>query len=202
MLRNKIKVEFIMGIPEQLLRIAIGFFALFLLTRLLGRKEISELNFINFVSAIAIGSITADFVLNQNITILHGIIALTGWAAFTFVMSLIDIWSIKGRKIVSGDPVIVIKEGQIVDKELRKQQLDLDALMSLLREKNIFSIADVDFAIFETNGKLSVMPKENKQPVTKMDMNIPGKSKVYPLPTEDRKSTRLNSSHVAISYAV
>jgi uncharacterized membrane protein YcaP (DUF421 family) len=173
-----------MGIPELLLRIAIGFLVLFSLTRLLGRKEISRLSFFNFVSAIAIGSIAADFVLTQDITILNGIIALTGWAAFTFVMSLIDIWSIKGRKVVSGDPIIIIKDGKIVDKPLRKQQLDLDTLMTMLREKNIFSIAEVDYAIFETNGKLSVLPKEGKQPVTKTDMNVSKKSKVYPIPTE------------------
>ncbi|MFA1819944.1 YetF domain-containing protein [Virgibacillus oceani] len=173
-----------MGIPELLLRITIGFLVLFFLTRILGRKEISQLSFVNFVSAIAIGSIAADFVLNQDLTILNGVIALTGWTAFTFIMAFIDIWSIKGRKIVSGDPVIVIKEGKIVDKALRRQQLDLDALMAMLREKNVFSIAEVDYAIFEANGKLSVMLKQGKQPVTKIDMNIPGKCRVYPIPIE------------------
>jgi uncharacterized membrane protein YcaP (DUF421 family) len=173
-----------MGIPELLLRITIGFLVLFLLTRILGRKEISQLSFVNFVSSIAIGSIAANFVVNQDINILHGVIALVGWTVFTFAMAFIDIWSIKGRKIVSGDPVSVIKAGKIVDKALSRDQLDLDALMAMLREKNIFSIAEVDYAIFETNGKLSVLPKEGKQPVTKTDMNVPGKSKVYPIPTE------------------
>ena len=99
-------------------------------------------------------------------------------------MAFIDIKSKTLRKVVTGDPTIVIKEGKIVDKALRLSRLDLDSLNAMLRQQNIFSIADVDYAIFETNGKLSVMPKENKKPVTKSDMNIPIQPKVYSIPTE------------------
>jgi len=173
-----------MELSELIIRIAIGFLVLFTLTRFLGRKEISQMTFFNFVSAIAIGSITANFVLNQNVSIRNGVIALVGWAIFTFLMAFIDIKSKTLRKVVTGDPTIVIKEGKIVDKALRLSRLDLDSLNAMLRQQNIFSIADVDYAIFETNGKLSVMPKENKKPVTKSDMNIPIQPKVYSIPTE------------------
>lgn len=99
-------------------------------------------------------------------------------------MDFIDLKSKALRKVVSGDPVILIKDGKIMDKSLRSSRLDLDTLTAMLRQQNIFSIADVDYAIFETNGKLSVMPKEDKKTVTKLDMNVPSKQKVVPIPTE------------------
>jgi uncharacterized membrane protein YcaP (DUF421 family) len=173
-----------MDIIELIIRIAVGFLVLFTLTRIMGRKEVSQMTFFNFVSAIAIGSIAANLVVNSNLSIRNGIIALVGWSVFTLLMDLLDIKSKKARKVTTGDPIIVIKEGKIVEHALRKSRLDIDALNAMLRQKNIFSLADVDYAIFETNGKLSVMPKETKQPITKSDMNIMTQAKRYSLPTE------------------
>jgi uncharacterized membrane protein YcaP (DUF421 family) len=174
-----------MAISELLIRILLGFIVLFTLARSLGRKEISQMTFFNFVSAIAIGSIAANLVVNQNLSIRNGILALAGWAAFTLIMDIFDIKSKMARKITTGDPIIVIKEGKIVERSLKKSRLDIDALKAMLRQKNIFSLADVDYAIFESNGKLSVMPKEPKQPITKSDMNkVSTTKKLVPFPTE------------------
>lgn len=173
-----------MEFTELLLRIALGFVVLFTLTRILGRKEISQMTFFNFVSAIAIGSIAANLVVSQSLSIRNGVMALVGWSIFTLIMDLIDIKSKVLRKVVTGNPVVVIKEGKILKTALSSVRLDLDSLTAMLRQQNIFSIADVDFAIFETNGKLSVMPKENSSPLTKSDMNIPIKASVFPIPTE------------------
>lgn len=174
-----------MDIIELMLRITFGFLVLFSLTRIMGRKEISQMTFFNFVSAIAIGSIAANLVVSQNLSIRNGVIALVGWSIFTLVMDFIDIKSKKARKLVTGDPIIVIKEGKIIERALRSSRLDLDSLSAMLRQKNVFSMADVDYAIFETNGKLSVMKKEMKQSLTKADMNIMNtRPKVFPIATE------------------
>ncbi|SER57382.1 YetF domain-containing protein [Salipaludibacillus aurantiacus] len=173
-----------MDTSELILRIAFSFLVLFVMTRITGRKEISQMTFFNFASAIAIGSISANLVVNANFSIQHGFIALLGWTILTLVMDLIDIKSKEGRKVVTGDPVIVIKEGKIVDKELKNQRLDLDALNSMLRQQRIFSLAEVDYAILEPNGKLSVLSRDYNLPLTKQDMNITGPQKVFPLPTE------------------
>ncbi|WP_404332794.1 YetF domain-containing protein [Mesobacillus maritimus] len=173
-----------MNILELVLRIAIGFVVLFTMTRIMGRKEVSQMTFFNFTSAIAIGSIAANLVVSPNTSIINGVLALAGWTVFTLIMDFIDIKSKEGRKVTTGDPIIVIKEGKIVERALRKSRLDVDALNAMLRQKNIFSLADVDYAIFESNGKLSVMPKETKQPLTKSDMNIMTQTKQFPLPTE------------------
>ena len=174
-----------MELNELLLRLVLSFVVLFVMARIMGRKEISQMTFFNFVSAIAIGSIAANTVLNPNTPLSFGIISLVGWSAFTIILGFIDIKSKTLRKITTGDPVIVIKDGQIIKEALRNVQLNLNSLKSLLREKNVFEIADVDYAIFETNGKLSVMKKEIKQPLTKGDLKTFKKQfNIYPFATE------------------
>lgn len=173
------------NISELIVRITLGYVILFILTRIMGRKEISQMTFFNFVSAIAIGSIAANLVVSQNLSIRNGIIALIGWSVFTLIMDFIDIKSKKARIVTTGNPIIVIKEGKIIEQGLRKSRLDLDSLKAMLRQKNIFSVADVDYAIFETNGRLSVIKKEPIQSVTKSDMNITSMQKnIFSIPTE------------------
>ncbi|MBT2682435.1 DUF421 domain-containing protein [Bacillus sp. ISL-37] len=170
---------------ELVLRIAIGFIVLFSMARWSGRKEISQMTFFNLVSAIAFGSIAAALVVNPSVSILNGMIALLGWAAFTVLTDQIHIKSKKARKLLMGDPVIVIKKGKIMEDALRQTRLDTDSLQAMLREKNIFSMSDVDYAIFETDGKLSIMKKESKQTVTKSDLNIAmSQGNFVPLSTE------------------
>ncbi|ENH96329.1 hypothetical protein J416_11397 [Gracilibacillus halophilus YIM-C55.5] len=169
---------------ELLIRTACAFLGLFILTRILGRKEISQMTFFNFVSAIAIGSITANFVVNQNLSIRNGLFALLAWTIFTLIMDGMDIKSKALRKVVTGDPIVIIKEGKLIEESLKNSRLDIDSLNAMMRQKNYFSIADIEYAIFETDGKLSVLPKESKQPATKNDVNSTLVPKVYPIPTE------------------
>nr|WP_275899653.1 YetF domain-containing protein [Bacillus piscicola] len=128
---------------------------------------------------------------------LNGFLALAVWSALTII---IDFWNIKSkrfRKLVTGDAVIVIKNGVIVEDALRKVRLDIDSLRSLLRKKNVFSVADVAFAVFETDGKLSVLKKENKQTVTNESLN-PAFVPVNPdfLPTEVISDGTVNQKNI------
>ena len=170
-----------MTIPELVFRLAISFVTLLVLTRLMGRKEISQLTFFNFVSAISIGAIGASLAIDSSIGIRNGLIALVAWSAFTIFMGILDLKSPTFRVAVEGEPRILVKKGQIMEDELRKVRLDLDALNTLLRKKDIFSLSDVDYAIFETDGSLSVMKKEPQQSVTKSDMNMNLNQKSVPI---------------------
>src|SRR5699024_3914669 len=161
-----------MTIPELLLRLVLAFLVLFTMARIMGRKEISQMTFFNFVSAIAIGSLSANFALSQDVSIRNGVIAIIAWTIFTLLMGFMDIKSNNIRKVTTGQPLIVVKNGRIMENSLRKARLDIDSLRALLRQKNVFAISDVDYAIFETSGKLSVLKKELKQSVTKLDMNV------------------------------
>ncbi|WP_163538446.1 DUF421 domain-containing protein [Gracilibacillus sp. YIM 98692] len=173
-----------MQLSELLLRVFLGFIVLFILARTMGRKEISQMTFFNFVSAIAIGTITGSLVINQNLSIRNGIIALVGWTIITLLMGYIDIKFKKARKLTTGEPIIVIKEGKVMENSLRSTRLDMDALNALLRQSGVFSVQDVDYAIFETSGQLSVLKKQEKLPVTKSDLSFPNKVKVYPTATQ------------------
>ncbi|WP_208588960.1 YetF domain-containing protein [Gracilibacillus suaedae] len=187
-----------MDFPELTIRIISAFLVLLLLTRIMGRKELRQLTFFNFVSGIAVGSIAASLVVNQNLEIWAGIYALSGWAILTIIMGVVDIKSKKARKVIEGQPAILIKQGKIMEGELRKARLDIDALHSLLRKKNVFSVTDVDYAIFETDGTLSVMKKEDKQTLTKGDMHIQViKTEPFPIATEVISDGKINKSNLS-----
>jgi len=174
-----------MTIPELLLRLSIAFITLLALTRLMGRKEISQMTFFNFVSAISIGTLGASLAIDSSVSIRNGLIALAAWTAFTVIMSILDLKSPAFRKAVASEPLILIKKGKIMEEELSKVRLDMEALLALLRKKNVFSVTDVDYAIFETDGTLSVMKKEAQQTVTKSDVKrIQTKAAIYPIATE------------------
>ncbi len=187
-----------MGIWELVLRIAVSFIVLFCLARIVGRKEISQMTFFNFVSAIAIGTIAGSLAVNQDLSIRNGVIALAGWATFTLLMSVLDIKSKSIRKVTNGDPIIVIKDGQVSVDALRKTRLDMDTLRVMLRQQhNVFKIEDVDYAIFETNGKLSVLKKGLQQPLTKGDMNRVPTPNVYPIAAEVISDGTVNTKNLS-----
>lgn len=167
---------------ELAIRIVLSFFSLLILTRMMGRKEISQMTFFNFVSAITIGTIGGALISDSNFTISEGLFSLFGWSLLTILLGIIDIKSKKVRKVIEGDPLILIKNGEIMEKALRKVRLDVDALHTMLREKDVFSLMDVEYAIFETDGKLSVMKKESKQNVTKNDINLKPRLNKYTIP--------------------
>lgn len=185
-----------MSTSEIIWRVCLSFVVLFILTRIMGRKEISQMTFFNFVSAISIGSITANLAVNGNLSVQNGVIALVIWTVFTLIVAFIDIKSKKARKFTTGEPVIVIKEGRIMEDALRSTQLDIDALRTLLRQKNVFTFKEVQYAIFETSGQLSVLKYESNQPATKKDLNIIPKDNIYPLATEVISDGKINTNNL------
>ncbi|WP_019414393.1 DUF421 domain-containing protein [Paenisporosarcina sp. TG20] len=173
-----------MTVSVLIVRLLIAFTVLLILTRIMGRKEIAQMTFFNFISAISIGTIGASLAIDSTLSIRNGLIALVAWSIFTIVLGIISINSREARVLIEGQPRIVIKNGKIMEDELRKVRLDVDALNALLRVKNVFSIFDVDYAIFETSGKLSVMKKEPQKFVTKSDMGIQlTQPNIYPIST-------------------
>ncbi|WP_282172105.1 DUF421 domain-containing protein [Cytobacillus firmus] len=187
-----------MSVNETILRVTISFLVLFLLARLMGRKEIGQMTFFNWASAIGIGSIAGNLVVDDSTPIKDGVIALIVWTAYTVALDIIDLKSKRGRSVTTGDPLIVIKEGKIMEAALKVSRVDLDELQALLRQKDIFSFKDVDCAILESNGDLSVLKKENQQPVTKTDLNIKSLKNVhFPLPTDVISDGKINSENLS-----
>lgn len=186
-----------MPLSELSLRLLLAFLTLLILTRVMGRKEISQMTFFNFVSGIAIGTIGASLAIDASLSIRNGLFALVGWSIITLLLGYFDIKSKLFREAIEGKPRVVINKGKIMKNELKKVRLDIDALKALLRQKNVFSLKDVDYAIFETDGELSVLKKESEQPLTKADGEKQlSQSHVYPIATEVINDGQINVSNL------
>lgn len=154
------------------LRSLISLVVLFISARLMGKKQISQLNFLDYVVGISIGSIAASFAVDDTISYSHGLTGLIVYSIFPIVMSQITLKSIKGRKILGDTPTILIQNGKFVEGNLKKSKFNVNDVLEELRLQGVFSFKDVEFAILETSGKVSIQLKSPKQPVTCEDLEL------------------------------
>ena len=158
---------------EIIIKSIATFFILLLLAKLLGKKQLSQLTYFNYVTGITIGSIAANVMNVVGDTAIDELIALITWGILTYLTGFITTKSHKLEKIIDGEPNILIKNGKIQMAALKKIRMNITELVMMLREKDIFNINEVDYAILEINGKLSVLKKVKYRNVTNNDLNIP-----------------------------
>lgn len=152
---------------------ALSFVALFIIAKLLGKKQVGELDFIDYVVGISIGSIAAEMATNTADKPFYDY--LISFAVYFLLTLIIDILSTKTnllKKFFKGSPLVIIKDGKIDYEQLKKSKLDINDIVSLAREKNYFNFDDIAYGIFETNGTLSILPKSNLQPLVSEDLNL------------------------------
>ncbi len=154
-------------------RSVVAVISLFLLARLMGKKQISQLNFFDYVVGISIGSIAASMSCDDTISYTHGLAAMAIWAAFPIIISFLSLKSLRARKLIEGKPSVLIQNGHIMERNLAKEKYNLHDLLEELRIQGVFNVADVEFAILETSGKVSTQLKSQKQPLTAEDLQIP-----------------------------
>ncbi|TSI08659.1 DUF421 domain-containing protein [Lysinibacillus sp. BW-2-10] len=155
--------------PELLLialRSAIAFLFLLVLTRIMGKKQLSHLTFFDYVVGITVGSIAATISIDKNIQLVDGLAALLVWGIAPIILSYLGLKSRKLIKLTDGKPSILIRNGKIFEDIMKENKITIDELMMLLREEGIFKLEDVEMAILETNGELSVMKKSDVEPIT------------------------------------
>lgn len=160
-------------ILEAIIRSAFGFVSLVVLTRLVGKQQISHLTFYEFAAAITIGGITAELAGELDVSVWPIFTALVTFVALTILAGYISLRSRPLRKLIQGEPAVVVHNGKILEGNMAQLRYNLDDLMGQLRNKNVFNIDDVEYAILETNGELSVLLKSQNRPVTPRDLNIP-----------------------------
>lgn len=156
-----------------ILRSAGAFFLTLLLCRFMGRKLISRLNVFDFVAAITVGSLAAAMSVDIDTRVVFAAIALIVWAVLTFAMDLVVAKSLPARKIIDGEPIVVIQNGKILENNMRRIRFNLDELMQQLRVKKVYDPAQVEFAVLEPDGRFSVLLKTQYQPVTPSILNLP-----------------------------
>ncbi|MBB4824399.1 uncharacterized membrane protein YcaP (DUF421 family) [Sporosarcina luteola] len=168
---------------EMTIRTLASFIVLLLLARLMGKKQISQLTFFHYVTGITIGSIAADIAGESETPFVNGLYAMVVWALLTYFMNILALKSKKARILLDDTPTIIMHKGKLNEGAMKKSRLSLNELNMMLREQGIFSIKDVEYAILETNGQLSVMKKAAQESATKKDVKAPAPEPKY-VPTE------------------
>jgi len=157
------------------------FISLLVFTRVLGKTQVGQLTFYEYISGITIGSLAANIAAADADKVWNHFYDLVLFVVLTYAVSVITLKSRPLRKLMDGSPTIVIENGSIVEETMHSLRYDLDELHGQLREQGVLDPAEVQYAILETTGKLSVIKKTDYQPLTKSDFNIHLPDPVFPV---------------------
>lgn len=149
-----------------------GFIALFIIPKILGKTQIRQLTAFDFIYALLLGELVGNALYDPDVSILQMTLAIVTWGSLMSVTEFITQRFKGSRSLIEGQPSIVIRNG-ILDREImKKSKLDVNQLQHLLRLKDIFSVRDVEFAILEADGTVSVIPKSASQHPSRRDLNL------------------------------
>jgi len=164
-----------------LIRTIILYAIVVIVMRVMGKRQIGQLQPFELAVAIMISELAAVPMQNTGIPLISGIIPIATLLIAQIALSYISLRSTKARALICGRPSILIENGRINEASLRKELYTLNDLLEQLRIKDTANIADVEFAILETNGQLSIIPKSQKRPITPEDIQMPTKYEGLPL---------------------
>ncbi len=170
-----------MGLGELTFELILGFFSLLLMTRLLGKTQITQLTAFDFISALILGELLGNAIYDDDTGVVKILFAITVWGILIFAIQLMGQKSITIRNLFEGKPSLVIQKGVIDRQELKKNRMNINELQNLLRIKDVFSVREVDYAILEPNGSLTVLRKPEFDTPTLKDLNLPLNSKSLPM---------------------
>lgn len=145
--------------------------ALFVIAKVLGHKQMSQLDFFDYITGITIGSIAAEMATELE-TPWKPLIAMLVYGGIAVLLSVATEKLPRVRKFINGTPTIILSNGKLYRKNLKKAKLDLSEFMVLCRQEGYFNLNDIAVAVFEYNGRLTVLPKATKRPVNPEDMNL------------------------------
>ncbi len=153
-----------------LINSVVSFIYLFIISKLLGKKQIAQLEFIDYAVGISLGSIAAEWATKTDAPFYYYLIAMSIYFLLAYLVAIIGRKTTFLKRIMKGKPSTLIYEGKIIYENLNKCKIDVNDLLSMLREKDYFDIGDVAYAIFEPSGDISVLPKGNQKPVVIEDL--------------------------------
>lgn len=154
------------------LRSIISLITLFLVTKMIGKKQVSQLSLFDYVIGISIGNFAAEMTINLDSHILHGTIAVIIFGLIAYFISIATMKSIKLRRFFAGVPTILIKDGVLIEKGLKKVKFDINDFLEQCREQGYFDISEIAYAVMEASGKVSILPKNEYKTVINKDMDI------------------------------
>ncbi|TSB46854.1 DUF421 domain-containing protein [Alkalicoccobacillus porphyridii] len=154
------------------IELIVGFFALLLLTKILGKNQLSQLSPFDFVSALVVGELVGNAIYDDEVTLTRVLVAIAIWGALIYLIELLTQKIRRSRSILEGSPSIVIHKGKVQYDELKKNKLDINQLQHLLRDKGSFAIQEVEHGILETDGTVTVMKKHAYDTPKNEELNI------------------------------
>lgn len=150
-----------------------AFVVLFIISKILGKKQVAQLEFSDYVVGISIGSIAAAMAVEPEIPFYHFIVAMVIFGGVDLILTLISRKSVFLKSTVKGKPLIIIENGKLNFKNIKKSKLDLNEIMAQCRSKGFFYIDDIAYCIFEISGDFSILPKSKSRPLVAKDFGIP-----------------------------
>lgn len=160
--------EAIAVVPRSLISLIL----LFLVCKLIGKKQVSELSLFDYVIGISIGNFAAEMIMDFQGNFTNGVVAIIVFGLCSYIVSMLTLKSIVLRRILIGTPTIIVQNGKIIKKNLVRTKIDVNDLLEQVRTNGYFDLSEVEYVIMEANGKLSILPKSENKQVTLKDMNI------------------------------
>ncbi len=160
-----------MEILKVVLTSVLSAVSLFVIAKVMGHKQMSQLDFFDYITGITIGSIAAELATELEEP-LKPLVAMVVYGVITVILTAITSKLPKMRKFINGTPTIIMNNGKIYRKNMKKAKLDLSEFMVMCRQEGYFNLADIQTAIFEYNGRLTVLPVSTKRPLNPEDMNL------------------------------
>lgn len=146
--------------------------SLFFITKLLGKKQVSQLSLFDYVIGISIGNFAAEITINLEASLWYGIFAVLEFGIIAYVISILTMKSITLRRFFIGIPTVLIDKGKILEQGLKKVNFDINDLLEECRSNGYFDLNEIDYAVMEVNGSVSILPKMEYRPVQMKDMNL------------------------------
>lgn len=171
---NPIREVFMMEMPELtkvLLTSLLSAGVLFLIAKVLGHKQVAQLDFFDYITGITIGSIAAELATELEAP-LKPLTAMIVYGTIAFVLSIVACKLPRTRKYINGTPTIIMDNGKFYRNNMKKAKLELSEFMMMCRQLGYFNLNDIQTAVFEYNGRLSILPVSDKRPVNPSDMHL------------------------------
>ena len=160
-----------MDIIKVILTSILSAVSLFIIAKFMGHKQMSQLDVFDYITSITIGSIAAELATELEKPLIP-LIAMIVYGVITVILTTITSKMPRMRKFINGTPTIIMNSGKIYRKNMKKAKMDLSEFMVMCRQEGYFNLSDIQAAVFEYNGRLTILPKSTCRPVNPGDMNI------------------------------
>ena len=157
---------------KVVIRCIVAMTTLFFMTKLLGKKQVSELSLFDYVVGISIGNFASEMAINLEAEFFNSMLAIIVFGILAYFISILTTKSLKLRKFFVGTPTVLMENSKLIYKNMKKSMIDVNDLLSQAREMGYFDLSEIEFAILEANGKISFLPKGEYKNITVKDMKL------------------------------